>query len=178
MGQFLSLMVKNSQEMARQTALKLLKSPPGDPPLLPLCIALNPAVKKCVIITFAYNFNTKVTLVCIEMKLQSDKMTLCHATLPPPYPPPPPPPGMFFHLGGGGGGGGGKVAWHSFFHLGGGGGGGGGRGGMAQNHFSDRTLFFYLQFKNTSNLILLGFKMSSERFLFEDFKTGLTFWHI
>ena len=33
-----------------------------------------------------------------------------------------------------------------FFHLGGGGGGGGGggRGGMAQNHFSDRTLFFYL----------------------------------
>ena len=119
-------MVKNSQEMARQTALKLLKSPPGDPPLLPLCIALNPAVKKIIIITFAYNFNTKVTLVCIEMKLQSDKMTLCHATLPPPYPPPPPPPGMFFHLGGGGGGGGGKVAWHSFFHLGGGGGGGGG----------------------------------------------------
>ena len=96
MGQFLSLIIKNSQEMARQTALKLLKSPPGDPPLLPLCIALNPAVKKCVIITFAYNFNTKVTLVCIEMKLQSDKMTLCHATLPPPYPPPPPPPGMFF----------------------------------------------------------------------------------
>ena len=46
-----------------------------------------------------------------------------------------------------------------FFHLGGGGGGGGGRGGMAQNHFSDRTLFFYLEFKNTSNLILLGFKM-------------------
>ena len=112
------------------------------------------------------------------MKLQSDKMTLCHATLPPPYPPPPPPPGMFFHLGGGGGGGGGKVAWHSFFHLGGGGGGGGGRGGMAQNHFSDRTLFFDLQFKNTSNLILLGFKMSSERFLFKDFKTGLTFWHM
>ena len=45
----------------------------------------------------------------LEMKLQSDKMTLCHATLPPPYPPPPPPPGMFFHLGGGGGGG--KVAY-------------------------------------------------------------------
>ena len=81
------------------------------------------------------------------MKLQSDKMTLCHATLPPPYPPPPPPPGMFFHLGGGGGGGGGKVAWHSFFHLGGGGGGGGGRGGMAQNHFSDRTLFFIFNLK-------------------------------
>ena len=46
----------------------------------------------------------------LEMKLQSDKMTLCHATLPPPSPPLPPPPGMFFHLGGGGGGGGGKVA--------------------------------------------------------------------
>ena len=59
-----------------------------------------------------------------------------------PRPPPFPTPGMFFHLGGEGGGGGGKVAWHSFFHLGGGGGGGGGRGGMAQNHFSDRTLFF------------------------------------
>ena len=113
------------------------------------------------------------------MKLQSDKMTLCHATLPPPYPPPPPPPGMFFHLGGGGGGGGGKVAWHSFFHLGGGGGGGGGRGGMAQNHFSDRTLFFDLQFKNTSNLILLSFKMSSESFLFHKFfNTGLTFWNM
>ena len=51
-------------------------------------------------------------------------------------------------------------------------------GGMAQNHFSDRTLFFYLQFKNTSNLILLGFKMSSERFLFKNFKTGLTFPHM
>ena len=38
--------------------------------------------------------------------------------------------------------------------------------------------FFYLQFKNTSNMILLGFKMLSERFLFEDFKTGLTFWHM
>ena len=62
-----------------------------------------------------------------------------------------------------------------FFHLGGGGGGGGERGGMAQNHFSDRTLFFYLQFKNTSNLILLGFKMSSKRFLFKNFKTDLTF---
>ena len=88
-----------------------------------------------------------MTLVCIEMKLQSDKMTLCHATLPPPYPPPPPPPGMFFHLGGGGGGGGGKVAWHSFFHLGGGGGGGGGRGGMAQNHFSVLIPFLHFNLK-------------------------------
>ena len=35
--------------------------------------------------------------------------------------------------------------------------------------------FFKIQFKNTSNLILLGFKMSSERFLFKDLKTGLTF---
>ena len=79
--------------------------------------------------------------------------------------------------GGGGGGecGGGRVAWHNVIHLGGEGGGGGGRGGIAQNHFSNWTLFFYLQFKNTSNLILLGFKMSSKRFLFKDFKTGLTF---
>ena len=35
--------------------------------------------------------------------------------------------------------------------------------------------FFDIQFKNTSNLILLGFKMSSERFLFMNFKTDLTF---
>ena len=56
------------------------------------------------------------------------------------------------------------MAWHNFFHLGGGGGGGGGRGGMAQNHFSVLIPFFKLQFKNTSNLILLGFKMSSEIF--------------
>ena len=46
-----------------------------------------------------------------------------------------------------------------FFHLGGGGGGGGGRVGMAQNHFSDRTLFFDIHFKNTSNLNFLGFKV-------------------
>ena len=67
------------------------------------------------------------------------------------------------------------MAWHNFFHLGGGGGGGGGRGGMAQNHFSVLIPFFKLQFKNTSNLILLGFKMSSESFLSKFFKTGLTF---
>ena len=48
------------------------------------------------------------------------------------------------------------VAWHkTIFPIG---------------HF-----FFDLQFKNTSNLILLDFKMSSERFLFEDFKIDLTF---
>ena len=58
---------------------------------------------------------------------------------------------------------------------GGGGGGGGERGGMAQNYFSVFIPFFKLQFKNASNLILLGFKMSSERFLFKDFKTDLTF---
>ena len=51
-------------------------------------------------------------------------------------------------------------------------------GGWVQNHFSDLTLFFYIQFKNTSNLILLGFKLSSERFLFKNFKTDLTFSHI
>ena len=67
------------------------------------------------------------------------------------------------------------MAWHNFFHLGGGGGGAGGRGGMAQNQFSVLIPFFKLQFKNTSNLILLGFKMSSERFLFKDFKIDLTF---
>ena len=38
--------------------------------------------------------------------------------------------------------------------------------------------FFDIQFKNTYNLILLGFKLSSERFLFKDFKTDLTFWHM
>ena len=38
--------------------------------------------------------------------------------------------------------------------------------------------FFDLQFKNTSNLILLDFKTSSKRFLFKNFKTGLTFWHM
>ena len=71
--------------------------------------------------------------------------------------------------------------WHGtfFFPLGGGGGGGdGGRGGMAQNHFSVLIPFFKLQFKNTFNLILLGFKMSSESFLSKFFKMGLTFWHM
>ena len=46
---------------------------------------------------------------------------------------------------------------------------------MAQNHFSDPTLFFDLQFKNTSNLILLGFKVSSESFFPKFLKTGFTF---
>ena len=70
--------------------------------------------------------------------------------------------------------GGGKVAWHNSFHLRGGNGGGGGRAGMAQNHFSVLIPFFKTQFKNTSNLILLGFKMSSESFFHKKFKTGLT----
>ena len=50
-------------------------------------------------------------------------------------------------VGGGDGDGGGRVAWQNFFHLGGGGWGGGGRGGMAQNHFSDRTLFLIFNIK-------------------------------
>ena len=40
------------------------------------------------------------------------------------------------------------------------------------------TFFFEIQFKNTSNLIFQGFKVPSERFLFKNFKTGLTFWHM
>ena len=40
------------------------------------------------------------------------------------------------------------------------------------------SLFLKNQFKNTSNLILLGFKMSSESFFHKNFKTGLTFWHM
>ena len=47
-----------------------------------------------------------------------------------------------------------------------------------QNHFSDRTLFFDIHFKNTSNLNFLGFKVPNERFFHKDFKTGLIFWHM
>ena len=47
--------------------------------------------------------------------------------------------------------------------------------GMAQNHFSDLTFYFEIQFKNTINLIFLSFKMPSKSFLFKNFKTGLTF---
>ena len=68
-----------------------------------------------------------------------------------------------------------KICFKKIVKKGGGGGGGGGSGGMAQNHFSVLIPFFKIQFKNTSNLSLLGFKMSSESFLFEDFKT---FWHM
>ena len=62
-----------------------------------------------------------------------------------------------------------------FFHLGGGGDGDGGRGGTEQKLFCDFNLNFDLQFKNTSNLTMLSFKVSSESFCFEFFKTGLTF---
>ena len=52
------------------------------------------------------------------------------------------------------------------------------RRGLGAKSFFRFDPFFQIQFKNTSNLILLGFKMSSERFLFKDFKTGLTFCHM
>ena len=52
---------------------------------------------------------------------------------------------------------------------------GGGAGGMVQYFFWNLIHFLDFQFKNTSNLIFLGFKVSSERFFHKDFKTGLTF---
>jgi hypothetical protein len=55
--------------------------------------------------------------------------------------------------------------------------GGGKRGQGSISFFWNLTLFFYFKFKNTFNLIFPGFKMPSERFLFKNFKTGLTFWH-
>ena len=120
--------------------------------------------------------STKLTLVCIEMKLQSDKMTLCHATLPPPYPPQPPPPGMFFSSRGWMGVEVLVERWHgTIFSSRGWGWRWWWKGWHGTKLFFDRTLFFDLQFKNTSNLILLGFKMSSKRFLFKNFKTDLTF---
>ena len=54
------------------------------------------------------------------------------------------------------------------------GGGKGGRG-MVQIFFWNLTHFFDFEFKNTSNLIFLDFKVPSERFFHKDFKTGLTF---
>ena len=51
-----------------------------------------------------------------------------------------------------------------------------GWGGWFGANFSFRlTNFFDIQFKNTSNLIFLDFKVPSERFFHKDFKTGLTF---
>ena len=55
------------------------------------------------------------------------------------------------------------------------GGGKGGKGGMVQILFWNLTHFFDFEFKNTSNLIFLGFKVPSERFFHKNFKTGLTF---
>ena len=55
------------------------------------------------------------------------------------------------------------------------GGGGAGSGGMVQNFFLNLTQFFDIQFKNTSNLIFLGFKVPSESFFQKNFKTGFTF---
>jgi hypothetical protein len=54
---------------------------------------------------------------------------------------------------------------------------GGGKGGrcMVQIFFWNLTHFFDFEFKNTSNLIFLGFKVPFERFFHKDFKTGLTF---
>ena len=57
----------------------------------------------------------------------------------------------------------------------GGGGAGAGAGGMVQKKIWSLTHFFDFEFKNTFNLIFLGFKVPSERFFHKDFKTGLTF---
>ena len=51
-------------------------------------------------------------------------------------------------------------------------------GGRVQNHFSDLKFFFDFKFQITSILIFSSFKVPYERFLFKDFKTGLTFWHL
>ena len=56
--------------------------------------------------------------------------------------------------------------------------GGGAGGGMVQIFFLEFDTFFYIQFKNTSNLIFLGFTVSSESFFQKDFKTSLIFWYI
>ena len=53
--------------------------------------------------------------------------------------------------------------------------GGGGAGGMVAIFFLRFENFFLIQFKNTSNLILLSFKVPSERFFHKVFRTGLTF---
>ena len=54
---------------------------------------------------------------------------------------------------------------------------GGWRRGQGRIFFWNLTPFFDFKFKNTSNLIFLGFKVPFERFLFKNLKTGLTFWH-
>ena len=52
---------------------------------------------------------------------------------------------------------------------------GGGREGQGRISFLEFDTFFYIHFKNTSNLNFLGFKVPNERFFHKDFKTGLTF---
>ena len=56
-----------------------------------------------------------------------------------------------------------------------GGGGNPGLKGQDAKPFFRFDPFFKIQFKNTFNLILLDFKMSSESFVFKFFKIGLTF---
>ena len=70
-----------------------------------------------------------------------------------------------------GGGGGGRCNFFEIMP----GGGGGGEGGRVQIFFWNLTPFFDFKFKNTSNLIFLGFKVPSQRFFPKDFKIGLTF---
>jgi hypothetical protein len=53
-----------------------------------------------------------------------------------------------------------------------------GGGGREEILFWNLTPFFDFKFKNIFNLIFPGFKVLSERFLFKNFKTGLTFWHM
>ena len=53
----------------------------------------------------------------------------------------------------------------------------GGRG-RVEFCFWNLTLFFYIQFKNTSNLISSSFKVPSKSIFPKDFKTGLIFWHM
>ena len=55
------------------------------------------------------------------------------------------------------------------------GGGGGGKEGRVQIFFLEFDAFFDIKFKNTSNLIFLGFKVPSESFFPKDFKIGLAF---
>ena len=47
-----------------------------------------------------------------------------------------------------------------------------------QMFFGIWRFLFEIQFKNTSNLIFLGFKVPSESFFHKDFKIGLTFWYM
>ena len=49
----------------------------------------------------------------------------------------------------------------------------GGSEGMVPNFFWTLTTFFKIQFKNTSNLNFLGFKVPSKRFFLKNFKTCL-----